>query len=97
MSDQSPEERGIAAVQIDPQVRYIDSGPSDPCRDCPCAKGPSVVSRVGRRLVSVLHDKRVDTELRKLIPILVLRAVVYAGGSVEAAKLVAQALKAVGV
>jgi hypothetical protein len=45
----------------------------------------------------VLHDKRVDTELKKLLPVLVLRAVVYAGGSVEAAKLVAQAVKALGV
>lgn len=97
MSDQSPEDRGIAAAQVDAQVRYVDTALKDPCSNCPCAKGPSVVSRVGRRLVSVLHDKRVDTELKKLIPILVLRAVVYAGGSVEAAKLIAQALKAAGV
>lgn len=70
----------------------------DPCPPCPLQhKGPSLVSRVGRRVVSVLHDKPVETALKKLIPILVLRAVVYAGGGVETAKLVAQGLKALGL
>lgn len=91
----------------DPQVRYVDpAGPVDAaqsalndCPPCPLAhvKGPSALSRVGRRLVTLLHDKRVDTELKKILPILVLRAVVYAGGSVETAKLIQQGLKALGV
>jgi len=87
LSEVAPETRGIAVAT-----------PCPPCPPCTkCSKGPSLVSRVGRQVLRVLHDRPVRTELKKLLPILVLRAIVYAGGSVETAKLVEHALKTAGL
>jgi hypothetical protein len=91
MSEVLPEDRGIAAA-VAAQTNLND------CPPCPLEHAkPSLASRVGRQLLRVLHDKRVDTELKVLAPVLIVRAVVYAGGTVETAKLLEQGLKALGV
>jgi hypothetical protein len=97
MSEVTPEDRGIAAAPTPTVAELKAQIAALKVQIAQAPKGPSLASRVGRQLLRVLHDKRVDTELKILAPILVVRLVAYVGGSVEAAKLIEQGLKALGV
>ena len=54
------------------------------------------LASVGRGVVRLLHDHAFEVGLKKALPIIVVRLVAYAGGSVETARLIEQGLKAVG-
>jgi len=74
---------------------------SAPC-PCDCAEPrPSRVraalSTAAREVVTLVHPHAFEVGLRRALPGIALRVVVAAGGSVETAKLVEQALRALGV